>query len=100
MANYLQVVDILNQLSFRDWRFQIRPTQEHILLRVVFSAPDAFNKGKPTEQQGRWWVIEPHNTDEEVVKTAFAAVKMAMEHEVREDFVYKGKRPFSPHKKV
>lgn len=46
---------------------------------------------------GRKWVLSPHATYSEVVNTAFAAVMAAMEHEVREKFLFRGSRPYSPH---
>ena len=95
-----RVKELLTNVKFRDWQFEVQPSGlSDVTLRVVFDAYDNYNGGMST-QWGRKWLIEADDSDEQVIKTAFAAVKMATEHEVREDFMYFGKRPFSPHKRV
>lgn len=44
----------------------------------------------PAPWWGRKFRLSPHMTDGEVVWTAFMAVLTAIEHEVREQFTYKG----------
>jgi len=46
---------------------------------------------------GRKWYLSSHMTRDEVVKTAFAAFKAAVEHEVMEGFKFNGKIVFNPH---
>lgn len=45
--------------------------------------------GKQEVQQSRWWVVSKHARKNEVMSTAFACVKMAVEHELREQFNYR-----------
>ena len=47
--------------------------------------------------RGRKWYLSDHMTEDEIVKTVFAAVKMAVEHEVLENFKVNGKALFNPH---
>lgn len=49
------------------------------------------------EQAGRKWRLSKHMTDSEIVQTAFLAVRTAQEHELREQFKYKGYAIFNPH---
>ena len=52
---------------------------------------------RPNPWKGRKWLLSTHMTDGEVVQTAFLALKVAMEHEMREQFTYKGQPLFDPH---
>lgn len=47
--------------------------------------------------KGRKWLISKHSTDGEIVQTVFKAVLTAMEHEAREQFLYRGFSIFDPH---
>lgn len=49
------------------------------------------------EYRGRKWYISSHMCKSELVQTAFKAVMTFYEHEIRENFTYKGKRVFGPH---
>ncbi len=51
-------------------------------------------------QVGRRWIIEESMSDEDVVRTVFAAILMFAEHELRENFTYHGKRVMNPHFKI
>lgn len=53
--------------------------------------------GLPLPWTGRKWLLSEHMTDGEVVQTAFLAVKVAMEHELRETFLFKGQPILDPH---
>lgn len=44
-----------------------------------------------------WWRLSRHMTKGEVVQTVFKATLTAMEHEVRETFLYKGVSVLDPH---
>lgn len=47
--------------------------------------------------RGRKWYLSEHMTDDEIVKTVYAAFRMAVEHEVLEGFTVDGVRVFNPH---
>lgn len=53
--------------------------------------------GKLLEWKGRKWYLSDHMTDDEIIKTAYAAFKAAVEHEVMEPFTIRGKVLFNPH---
>lgn len=53
--------------------------------------------GKLQEWKGRKWYLSSHMTPDEVIKTAFAACKATVEHEVMEGFTVDGKVLFNPH---
>lgn len=53
--------------------------------------------GNEVSWRGRKWLLSEHMTDGEIVQTVFKAVLTAMEHEVRELFLYRGHSIFDPH---
>ena len=46
---------------------------------------------------GRKWLLSMHKTDSEIVQTVFKALMTAMEHEAREQYLYKGVPVLDPH---
>lgn len=92
-----QVIAILGGIQFADWKFGVEPLPDKgWLVQVVFLDAD-IHGGEIEEQKGRKFYISPYMIEGEVVKTAFLAVMQAMEHEVREKFLYRGKRLLGPH---
>lgn len=53
--------------------------------------------GKMEEWKGRKWYLSTHMTDDEVIKTAYCAIKATVEHEVMEGFKVDGVVLFNPH---
>jgi len=53
--------------------------------------------GEAYRWTGRKWFLSLHMTDSEIVQTCWAAAKMAMEHELRETFKWRGEPIFRPH---
>ena len=93
---------ILENVTFNDWRFVIdydtimgfRTERCYLQIRV----DGVCNmSGEPFAWGSRKWFLSPYMTRSEVVQTAFKAVMTAMEHEVREQFMYRGQTIFDPH---
>ena len=68
-------------------------------LRTTFRRPER-SSGEVQTGFGRWWEVPPDVTVSGVVKTAFAAAKMILEHELMESFKWKNARVFDPHNTV
>jgi hypothetical protein len=68
-------------------------------LRTSFQRPDR-DTGKIGPGWGRWHEVPLEPTVSSLVKTAFVACKMILEHELMEAMKWKGKRPFDPHNTV
>lgn len=49
------------------------------------------------EWRGRKWYLSEHMTEDEVIKTVYAAFKAAVEHEIMEGFKIDGITLFNPH---
>lgn len=90
---------IADEIRYKDWMLQtLGDDGEGVYLSWAWPAP-CVNTGIVSIQHSREWVVT--DMDEEgIVKTAFAAAKMAEEHECAENFNYKGRRIFDPHRKL
>jgi hypothetical protein len=90
---------IIESLSFRDWSFEWGHMGSGYYLQVAFLAP-CNDTGVLAIHRGRKWYISSHAIPDEVVKTAWLAVEVALRHEAMETFTYKGRRVFNPHTDV
>ncbi len=83
--------------DYDQWEDQFHPGG--FLVRTTFQRPDR-DTGVVSKGYGRWWHVPSDVTESGVVKTAFAAAKMILEHELMESFHYNGFRIFDPHHTV
>ena len=67
-----------------------------IYIQVSFEAP-CQKTGELSEWTGRKWYLSEHMTEDEVVKTAYAAFEAAVRHECMEGFKVEGVTLFNPH---
>lgn len=95
--NVNQIKDVLKHISYKNWQFRVETKDEGFYLQVVFMDVDVDDLNKIKEQHGRKWLISPYMTKNELIQTALKAILTAEEHEVRENFLYNGKRIFGPH---
>lgn len=65
-------------------------------VQVTYEGPCSVT-GWVKEWHGRKWYLSDHMTEDEIVKTCFAAFKAAVEHEIMEGFTWRGVRIFNPH---
>lgn len=84
------------EIGFIVRRDQERPEDGRIYLQCAYEAPCAVT-GEVKEWHGRKWYLSRHMTEDEIVKTAFAAVKATVEHEAMEGFRFGEDRVFNPH---
>lgn len=95
--NLLDLAILIKRLSFRDYWFRIgNLLGDGYFLQVVFKATDC-ETGEPSEQRGRKWYISQHAVSDEVIKTCWLAVEIALRHEALEDFKLDGIAFFNPH---
>jgi hypothetical protein len=91
-----RIKDVLSTVEFRDWRFVIEEQGRDTFLVIEFDGRCNVS-GEPATQRSRKWRLSTFMTVSEIVQTAFLAVLTAMEHEVREQFLYAGRPIFGPH---
>jgi len=88
------------QVKYHDWKFVVQEedvlisrvipttaTDTDFHIRAEWLAPDNVT-GKMEKQQSRWWRVSKHSRKNELINAAFACIKMAEEHEMRENFQY------------
>lgn len=97
MFSISEIRDIVSRCSFEDWLLEVKQDGTRPYLQVhCINGRDA-DTGLPIEWTGRKWLLSPHMCGNEIVATAFKAVLTAIEHEVRENFRYRGVAIFNPH---
>lgn len=85
-------------IAFYVDRDKKRPKDGRVYLQCIYEAPNSCKEGLPTQTfRGRKWYLSDHMLEDEIVKTAYAAFKATIEHEIMEGFRYDGKRVFNPH---
>lgn len=97
--------DVLSRVQFNKWRFLVKEEQTRVGLGYVtggcYLQVEAAERCNVTSESIVWksrkWRLSEHMTDGEIVQTAFLAVLTAMEHEIREQFLYRGTAIFDPH---
>ena len=69
----------------KEFYIQVSAEREHVVRPGTFLC------------KGRKWRLSEHMTKSEIVQTALKAVLAFEEHEVRENFKYRGQAIFDPH---
>lgn len=87
---------IVSQVQYKHWAIVVREKHNVPFLRVEFWA-ESTKTGEQELQVGRPWMLTGDMTDDQVVRTALAAVLAAEEHEAREQFTFGGRPIFGPH---
>ena len=85
---------VLDRIVCDDWKFRVGAMGEGCFLQVAFTD----RQGRPW--RGRKWYVSRHAGDGEIVQTALKAILTAVEHEVRESFLFDGKAIFHPHHSI
>lgn len=86
---------IIGRIEYKNWDFVFYSNGSY--LQIQFIAPCHDNPMNNSLQKGRKWLISEHMTDSEIVQTAFLAIQVAEEHEMRETFKFEGQAIFGPH---
>ena len=97
MYSQKEIEEIVSLCSFEDWQLDVKQDGSRLYLQVhVLNGKDS-ETGRTIEWTGRKWMLSPFMVKNEIVATAFKAVMTAVEHEVRENFRYRGVSIFNPH---
>lgn len=100
----VQVSKLINSIRISVFGYPLRYRVERdnkdrngrLFIQIVYDAP-CTKTGKTKEWHGRKWYLSEHMTDDEVIKTAYAAFEAAVKHEVMENFKVHGGVLFNPH---
>ncbi len=96
MLNLNEIVEIVSQITYKDWIFYVNEKNGVPYLQIQFYDICSISKKKEI-QKCRKWQLSYHMVRSEVVRTAYKALLAAVEHEAAENFKYKGARIFNPH---
>lgn len=101
VALFTRTRKVLSRIKYdKPWcsdnRFTVRDRNGVIMLRHEQLAK-CIKTGRTEWQKGRWYFISEHSTDDEILRTAFLAVKVFEEHEINETFLVDGERFLNPH---
>jgi hypothetical protein len=91
MGTYFSV-----QIEYDKKAYKYMKSKARLYLQIWYNAR-CIKTGKYELWHGRKWYLSDYMTEDEIVKTAFAAFKATVEHEVMETFKVKGKPVFNPH---
>jgi hypothetical protein len=90
------LVSLVRNIEFRNWTMRVGDMGDGWFLQVEFPATDT-ESGLESTCRGRKWYVSAWSTPEEVVKTCWLAIEVALRHEAMEDFKYRGHAIFHPH---
>ena len=86
----------IDNIEFMDRTIRLGDKGTGWFIQVQYMEED-IETGKMELQKARKWLISPFMTDTEVVETVFKACRTSMDHVLKEHFLYKGRRVYSPH---
>lgn len=84
------------EFSIRCERDVLDPEKGRPFLQIFYTSP-CTQTGQESEWYGRKWYLSQYMTEDEIVKTCYAAFEAAVKHEVMEGFKFNGKTVFNPH---
>lgn len=103
MLRRVKVLTIRMSLSLFGRRFWLRverdcmqPNDGRVFVQIVYTSP-CGKTGQEKEWHGRKWYLSDFMTDDEIVKTVYAAFELSVRHEVMEGFKLDGVSLFNPH---
>lgn len=107
MISLSTIRNITSRIKFRDFTFRSDLMgNDGYFVQVVFTAPCTVTgdvseqhgrKYYLSEQHGRKYYLSRHALEDEVIKTCWVAVELALRHEAMEDFLVDGVAIFHPH---
>jgi hypothetical protein len=98
MLAFEEAEKILSQVECSPYelRFDRLEGSDKWFLQVRLWRPDTVT-GEWGWRSGGKYYVSPHSTPGELVRKCLAAVLAYAEHEVRENFLFRGRRVFGPH---
>lgn len=92
----VEIEKIVSRVKFRSWRFHVDDSGDIVVRARV---RNAYGK-RPQTLIVNGYVIHPEQyaDEESLLVEIYDAISSILHHEASEFFMYKGKRPFDPHK--
>jgi len=96
MKTKKEIQEIVDLISYKDWKFRLLDKADGHLFQVTFFAKD-IHSGEVEEQFCRKFYVSPHSCVSEIIRTAYLAVQQAEMHELDENFKFNNTALFDPH---
>lgn len=93
----MKIQDVLDFITFSHWDYKVYLDDNSRPYLQIICNGFCNISGKPLHWNSRKWFLSFHMTKSEIVQTALKATLTAMEHEIREQFLYRGRSIFDPH---
>jgi hypothetical protein len=101
MNNTLRTRQITNEITLpSDMLLRVATHPEGRTFLQIYKEGICNRTGEPYREGGRKWDVSIHATESEIVLTVFKAILTFAEHELREQFEYKGFKILDPHTDV
>lgn len=91
-----KVLDIIGQVSCEPYGFIVTELSSNVYIQAKLWRYDVYSQ-EWGYGYGGVQVVTPDMSEDDVVKRCFVAARDYAEHEVRENFLWKGRRVFDPH---
>lgn len=90
-----RAASLIDRCTYPGFEFDLDLNQ----MRVRVHCPDGIcnHTGAKISWGGRYWYLEPHMDDTQIVQTLFLAIRTVLEHEARELFRFEGQDIFNSH---
>jgi len=96
MINFKKIAENITLPKDLQIRIEKHPDADREYFQI-FQTTTCNRTGEPYKNGGRKWDISQYMTESEFVLSVWKAVLTFEEHELREQFLYEGKRILDPH---
>lgn len=96
MITRQEIQEILSNITYLDWNIDLKNDGDRLYLQIRAVSPDVVT-GVPAQWTGRKWMLSHHMCRNEIVQTAYKAIRTAVLHELDELFRYRGVAVMNPH---
>jgi hypothetical protein len=90
--DFFLIVEYDRKYEVKDFMFMY----PRVYIQIEYSA-SCTKTEKIDTWKGRKWYLSEHMTDDEIIKTTYAAFEACVKHEIMEGFKIDGKILFNPH---
>lgn len=97
-AELVRLMTVVSRIQYPGVHVELEHREHGLCLRVHCPDGVCAVTGEAAPWQGRAWPVSLDTTNADIVQTAFKAILTAVEHEVREQFLFQGERVMDPHR--
>lgn len=94
---FTEILEVLSNITYQDFDLVAEPVGDGNHVVYVRHMETDHVSGERKVFKGRRWFVHSDMDKSDLVRTCFAAVLAWQEHEIREEFTYKGADIFNPH---